>query len=93
MKKLIPIFIVFIASLIICKRVFQSAPISCLQQSDNVKVVIFTPISHADQIRKTIGKIGAGKIGNYAFCSFTIKGTGRWVALDGAHPAIGEIGS
>lgn len=57
-----------------------------------VKIVVFAPESHADIIRKTIGEAGAGKIGNYNFCSFSTSGTGRFSPLEGAHPKIGEIG-
>ena len=56
------------------------------------KIVIYTPESHADQLRKAIGAAGAGIIGNYSHCTFTIKGIGRFKPLDGAHPAIGEVG-
>lgn len=57
------------------------------------KLVVTVPLSHADIVRDAIGKAGAGKVGNYEFCSFSSKGTGRFRPLDGAHPAIGEIGT
>ncbi len=57
-----------------------------------VKIVVFVPESHADAIRKAAGDAGAGKIGNYSHCSFSSKGTGRFLPLSGAHPAIGEVG-
>ena len=63
-----------------------------MNQSKNVKIVVFVPESHADVVREAIGKAGAGKIGNYTFCSFSSKGTGRFKPEDGAHPAIGEVG-
>jgi len=50
------------------------------------------PESHTDIVREAIGKAGAGKIGNYTFCSFSSKGVGRFKPEDGAHPAIGEVG-
>ncbi len=40
----------------------------------NVKLVVFTPISHADIVRKALGEAGAGKIGNYDFYSFSSRG-------------------
>ncbi|HVZ10852.1 MAG TPA: YqfO family protein [Candidatus Paceibacterota bacterium] len=58
----------------------------------NVKIVVFVPESHADVVRGAMGKAGAGKIGNYTFCSFSSKGIGRFKPEDGAHPAIGEVG-
>ena len=58
----------------------------------HIKLVVFVPESHADLVRDALGKAGAGKIGNYTFCSFSSKGTGRFKPGDGAHPAIGEVG-
>jgi hypothetical protein len=57
-----------------------------------VKIVIFVPLTHTDQIRKVIGEAGAGVIGNYSFCSFSSRGTGRFTPQLGANPAIGQIG-
>ncbi len=59
---------------------------------ENVKVVVFVPVDRADAVRKAIAEAGAGKIGNYGGCSFSIKGVGRYTPLDGARPAIGEVG-
>jgi len=39
-----------------------------------------------------MGKAGAGKVGNYSHCSFSVKGIGRYKPEKGAHPAIGKIG-
>lgn len=63
-----------------------------MNKSNNVKIVVFVPESHADLVREVIGKTGAGKIGNYIFCSFSSKGIGRFKPEQGAHPAIGKIG-
>jgi len=63
-----------------------------MNQSKNVKIVVFVPESHADIVREAIGKAGAGKIGNYTFCSFSAKGVGRFKPENGAQPFIGEIG-
>jgi len=57
-----------------------------------VKIAVFTPLSHSDVIRKTLAEAGAGHIGNYDFCSFSTRGTGRFRPLEGAKPAIGEVG-
>ena len=58
----------------------------------NVKLVIFTPLSHADVVRQALSEAGAGKIGNYDFCSFSSRGTGRFRGNEKTNPAIGEIG-
>ncbi|MBU4217268.1 hypothetical protein L6270_02225 [Candidatus Parcubacteria bacterium] len=57
--------------------------------SKNVKFVIFTPISHADIVRHALGEAGAGKIGNYDFCSFSNRGVGRFRGNEKSKPAIG----
>lgn len=56
------------------------------------KIVVYVPESHADTLREAMGNAGAGKIGNYTFCTFTSKGTGRFKPETGANPTIGEVG-
>ena len=63
-----------------------------LNQSRNVKIVVFVPETHSDLVREAMGQAGAGRIGNYSFCSFSSKGIGRFKPEAGAHPAIGEVG-
>lgn len=58
-------------------------------QTSNVKLVIFTPLTHSDIVREALGNAGAGKIGNYDFCSFSTRGTGRFRGNEKASPAIG----
>lgn len=58
-----------------------------------VKIVVFTPVSHSDEIRRALAEAGAGHIGNYDFCSFTSVGTGRFRGLDGSKPFIGKPGN
>ena len=62
-------------------------------ESINVKIVVFAPEANADAVRKAMGNAGAGRIGNYSHCSFSSKGIGRFLPLDGAHPTIGVIGT
>lgn len=57
-----------------------------------VKLVIYTPLTHAEAIRQILGEQGAGHIGNYDFCSFSMKGVGRFRPLEGANPTLGQVG-
>jgi hypothetical protein len=57
-----------------------------------VKIVVSAPLTHADAVRKALGDAGAGRVGNYSHCSFTTRGVGRFVPLEGAEPHIGTIG-
>ncbi len=56
------------------------------------KIVVFTPESHADKLREAMGNAGAGKIGNYSHCTFSVKGVSRFKPEAGANPTIGEVG-
>ena len=57
-----------------------------------LKIVVFVPKSHTDIVRKAMGDAGAGKIGNYSHCSYSVDGVGRFLPLQGANPTIGEVG-
>jgi len=63
-----------------------------MSRSDRVKLVVFVPETHTEIVREEMGKAGAGRIGNYSFCSFSSKGIGRFKPESGAQPAIGIIG-
>jgi len=39
-----------------------------------------------------MGGAGAGKIGRYSHCSYSVDGVGRYKPLKGARPAIGRVG-
>ncbi len=55
--------------------------------------IVYVPETHGDAIRNALAEAGAGKIGNYDACSFTLKGTGRFRPLKGSDPAIGQEGT
>ena len=57
-----------------------------------VKLVVFVPEENADEVRNALGEAGAGKIGEYSFCSYSIKGVGRFKPSDNANPHIGSAG-
>ncbi len=56
------------------------------------KLVVFAPETHADQVRHAMAQAGAGKIGNYLECSFSVNGVGTFVPNDSASPFVGESG-
>ncbi len=63
------------------------------RQSSLVKIVVFVPESHAEQVEQSMFACGAGNIGNYDNCSYRTVGEGRFRAKDGATPYVGEIGA
>lgn len=57
-----------------------------------VKIIVFVPVDDADKIRKVLGYNGAGKLGDYSYTSYSVRGKGRFKPEKGADPAIGEVG-
>jgi len=56
------------------------------------KLVTYVPPSHADAVREAVFAAGAGHIGKYSHCGFTIEGTGTFLPEEGAAPFAGEPG-
>jgi len=58
----------------------------------NRKLVVFVPPEALDAVRDALFAAGAGRIGAYERCSWYTKGTGTFLAGEGADPTIGERG-
>lgn len=52
----------------------------------------FVPEAHTERVRLAMGEAGAGRVGNYSHCSFSVKGTGRYRPEKGARPTVGKVG-
>lgn len=50
------------------------------------------PSEHVDAVKDAIFQAGAGSLGEYSECSFTIQGTGQFRPAQDANPAIGDRG-
>lgn len=59
-------------------------------QYENVKIVVFVPLTHCNMVRKAIGDVDGEIIGNYSYCSFSSKGVGRFKPNEKANPHIGK---
>lgn len=57
------------------------------------KVAVYVPITHSEQVRQAMGDAGAGHIGDYSHCSFSVAGEGRFLPLEGTNPFIGHAGT
>ena len=55
-----------------------------------VKIVVCIPYDYVEKVRDDICSEGAGRIGNYSFCSITSKVIDTFIPLDGSKPFIGE---
>jgi dinuclear metal center YbgI/SA1388 family protein len=57
------------------------------------KWVVFVPQENADPLRLALFAAGAGQIGDYSHCSWSVAGIGQFLPGQGAAPAIGSVGS
>lgn len=58
-----------------------------------VKLVVFVPEDHVDQVAQAVFSAGGGKIGRYGHCSFRARGIGTFLPEEGTHPFIGQVGA
>ena len=56
------------------------------------KLVFFVPTAQLEQVRNAIFKAGAGHIGNYSDCSFSLEGKGTFKGGEGTDPFVGQVG-
>ena len=64
-----------------------------IQQTGTIrKLTTYVPKENADALKTALFHAGAGNIGNYSNCSFTVDGSGSYQANEGANPHLGKIG-
>jgi dinuclear metal center YbgI/SA1388 family protein len=57
------------------------------------KLVVFVPVADADRVRLAVTAAGAGQLGSYDSCTWSVTGTGTFRPLEGSSPAIGRVGT
>jgi len=57
------------------------------------KWVIYVPRENAEAVREAVFAAGAGHIGDYSHCSWSVSGIGQFLPHEGASPAVGSVGS
>ncbi|MEG9327977.1 Nif3-like dinuclear metal center hexameric protein [Salinimicrobium catena] len=62
------------------------------QQKTIKKLLTFVPKADADKVREALFSAGAGSIGNYDNCSFSLNGSGSFKGNEESNPVIGERG-
>ena len=58
-----------------------------------VKIITMVPKNDVDKVRRAICLNGAGKIGNYTFCSTSSNCIDTFLPNESANPSIGKIGN
>jgi dinuclear metal center YbgI/SA1388 family protein len=54
-----------------------------------MQLVTFVPVENTDEVLQALHQAGAGNIGEYSGCSFSVTGTGRFTPSEQANPTIG----
>ena len=58
-----------------------------------LKLAVFVPAGHEEDMIRALGEAGAGAIGNYSCCTFRTQGTGTFRCGPGTKPYKGRPGS
>ena len=61
--------------------------------ADLDKWVIYVPRENSEAVQAAVFEAGAGNIGDYSHCSWSVSGTGQFLPHDGATPAVGSVGT
>ncbi|MFG6148496.1 Nif3-like dinuclear metal center hexameric protein [Halobacillus sp. B23F22_1] len=67
-------------------------PLIETKKDELIKLAVFVPDTHADQVRDAISDAGAGHIGDYSHCTFQVNGQGTFKPQKGSDPYIGNKG-
>lgn len=57
------------------------------------KWVIYVPQENAEAVQAAVFEAGAGHIGDYSHCSWSVTGIGQFLPHEGASPAVGSVGN
>lgn len=63
-----------------------------LATDEFLKLCVFVPQTHLDQVREALTVAGAGQVGDYSDCTFAVRGTGTFRPGPGANPFVGSTG-
>lgn len=78
---------------IICKKIGLINTKILIPKSQTLKKLItYVPLNSVESIKNNLFEIGAGKIGNYEDCSFSVSGLGTYKANTNSNPTIGNVG-
>lgn len=68
------------------------APLRPRPAGDQLNLVTFVPEGQLDQVRRAVWNAGAGMIGNYRECSFSLRGIATFFGAEDANPTVGQAG-
>lgn len=69
------------------------SPLVPFATGEYAMLVVYTPEENAEEIRRGLAHAGAGAIGDYSGCAWSVTGTGEFTPEAGAEPTIGRVGA
>lgn len=77
----------------ICKQLgLKNTEILVPKKESIQKLTTYVPTKNAANLRKALFDAGAGNIGNYSHCSFSLEGEGSFLGNAESNPQVGEKG-
>lgn len=77
----------------ICEKLKLTRTKILIPQTNTIrKLQTFVPVEAADKVRNALFSAGAGNIGNYSHCNFSVMGTGSFLGKEGSNPLVGKKG-
>ncbi len=77
----------------ICKTLgLENQKILMPKPSNLMQLSFYVPPAHSQKVKNALFDAGAGHLGFYDHCAFTMKGLGSFRPMEGADPFSGEIG-
>src|SRR5690554_2352844 len=56
------------------------------------KLIFYAPKDSCEEVKQAVFASGAGKLGDYEWCSFETPGTGQFRPIGNANPHLGKVG-
>ena len=70
----------------------DTRPLKSLPEAPMDKLVVYVPSAEAPALIDALAAAGAGRIGDYERCAWSVTGEGTFRPLAGANPSLGRVG-
>lgn len=67
-------------------------PMEIIKTETFYQICVFVPLENKKQVFEAMCKAGAGELGEYKDCGFSVDGIGTFLPIEGAVPYIGSVG-
>jgi len=65
-------------------------PSAVQDEHQQLKIVTYVPLADVERVRNALATAGAGRIGEYEVCSFSMEGTGTFLGSSNTKPRVGS---